>query len=245
MISRYVASLFILTSCRSGFGWSSLCSGGPMVGGWPCLLGHKVRVRCTRLIMGPSRSSKHFASCSIGAQHAAWWWEANDTCSGASPISLYVLTGTWSALCCDSLWLASGIDPVWHLVDWRTRPAYQRLINVSMLRRCAVVVKTLYYCVNCAWKWGTDLDMHLTLRCMSRPASLPVGSPWQNDLSCALDVGRELSKLHSLNELKLTACSVLVDSSMCYQLSWINCIDSCLNNWTSSVMILYYKFQTK
>ena len=140
MISRYVASLFILTSCRSGFGWSSLCSGGPMVGGWPCLLGHKVRVRCTRLIVGPARSSKHFASCSIGVQHAAWWWEANDTCSGASPISLYVLTGTWSVLCCDSLWLASGIDPVWHLVDWRTRPAYQRLINVSMLWRCAVYI---------------------------------------------------------------------------------------------------------
>jgi len=28
-------------------------------------------------------------------------------------------------------------------------------------------------------------------------------------------VGRELSRLHSLNELKLTACSVLVDSSLC------------------------------
>jgi len=81
--TRYVASLFILinlwrpvgrapvdhhcalTSCRSGTGWSSLCSGGPMVGGWPCLLGHKVCVRRTWLIMGPSRSSKHLASCSM------------------------------------------------------------------------------------------------------------------------------------------------------------------------------------
>jgi len=77
-----------------------------MVGGWPCLLGHKVRVRCTRLIMGRSRSSKHFASCSvafIGVQHAA------DDGSGASPISLYVLAGTWLASCCGSLYALSTL----------------------------------------------------------------------------------------------------------------------------------------
>jgi len=106
-----------------------------------------------------------------------------------------------------------GIDPVirlWHLVDWRRTPASistSRCFEGSICR-CAVnphcantyYVKTLLiYCVNCAWKWGTDLDMHLTWRCMSRPASLPVGLPWRSDPLCALDVGRELSKLHCRN----------------------------------------------
>ena len=116
--TRYVAGLSILINLWRPVGWalvdhpcSSLCSSGPMVGGSPCLLSHKVCVQCKRLIMRPSRSSTsyHAMVASIGVQHAAWWWEANDTCSGASPISLYVLMGTWSALCCGSLWLASGI----------------------------------------------------------------------------------------------------------------------------------------
>ena len=38
--------------------------------------------------------------------------------------------------------------------------------------------------------WSVDLY---------RTASLPVGSPWHGGLSCALDVGRELSRLHSRN----------------------------------------------
>ena len=93
-------------------------------------------------------------------------------------------------------------------------------INVSMLWRCAVnphcvntycVVK---HCVNCAWKWGTDLDMHLTWRCMSRPASLPVGSPWRSDLSCALDVGWGLSRLHSLNGAEANSVFSLVEILM-------------------------------
>ena len=44
-----------------------------MVGGSPCLLGHKVCVRYNQLIMGPSRSSTlyHAVVASIGVQHAA------------------------------------------------------------------------------------------------------------------------------------------------------------------------------
>jgi len=120
--TRYVAGLSILINLWRPVGWalvdhpcSSLCSSGPMVGGSPCLLGHKVCVWCNRLIMGPSRSSTlyHAVVASIGVQHAAWWWEANDICSGAPLISLYVLTGIWSALCCGSLWLASGVMLWW------------------------------------------------------------------------------------------------------------------------------------
>ena len=85
------------------------------------------------------------------------------------------------------------------LTSCRLKKDMGQHINVSMLWRCAVVVKTVIYCVNCAWRWGTDLDTHLIWRCMSRPASLPVGLPWRSDLLCALDVGRELSRLHSLN----------------------------------------------
>ena len=46
------------------------------------------------------------------------------------------------------------------------------------------------YVANLRRSWSVDLY---------RTASLPVGSPWHSGLSCALDVGRELSRLHSLD----------------------------------------------
>jgi len=102
--------------------------------------------------------------------------------------------------CTNTHWKCPS-GPLWHLVGWRRTPT--SMLTSQCFEGSTHILKThcknIYILCELRVKVGTDSDMHLQVRCMSRPASLLVGSPWQSDLLCALDVGRELNRLHSLN----------------------------------------------
>jgi len=81
------------------------------------------------------------------------------------------------------------------------------------------------------------LDIYLQLGCMPRTRTLPVGSPWQSDLSCALDMGRELSRLHSLNGAEANSMSSLI--IVCMFLIVMNkCFYLCMCDYTGHWLIV-------
>ena len=167
----------------------------------------------------------------------------------------YYVAGAGHGECCvvhNALLVWSGLKggcsfPHRNMTDCRSLHWLVLIIEATRLRWLTHGVMSYMFCITRYgnlfqtehWSWHLSHGVNAKDKFF-----LLVGSPWQSDLSCALDVGRELSRLHSLSGAEANSMPSLIINTMliifCMFLVVVNefISRSCMCGWTGHWVIV-------